>query len=153
MLNNIKTQINSYVVNFPEDRFEKKSLDGELIDFDNCLNGLMPMGWKLDITYFFINTEQPGITKKQQTINSDKQYRTTFLLPIPSLSEVSYGLERGRFPNHAKPSLLYDSYLYKNIDFQKYLSMMDMLLASMSVCIRLLMEKGIKIDGKIHKFQ
>ena len=83
MLNNIKTQINSYVVNFPEDRFEKKSLDGELIDFDNCLNGLMPMGWKLDITYFFINTDHAGITKKQQTINSDKQYRTTFLLPIP----------------------------------------------------------------------
>ncbi|WP_028601119.1 Imm9 family immunity protein [Ottowia thiooxydans] len=153
MLNKINTHIHSYVVNFPENDFEKKILDDELAELDNCLSDLMPVGWKLDITYFFINTDHTGITKKQQTINSDKQYRSTFLLPIPSIDEVSYGLKKSRFPKHAKPSLLYDSYLHENIDFQKYTSLTNMLLGSMSVCTRLFMEKGIKIDGKIHKFK
>ena len=98
MLKNINTFLNSSVVNFPDEAFEKKNIDLAFDELDKILDSVAMDEWKLSLTYFFIHADHTGVAKRQRTNTSDRFYEFTLLMPIPCIDDVPYGLRKNRFP-------------------------------------------------------
>jgi hypothetical protein len=153
MLTNIKTYTTSYVIDLPDERFPRAETDELFNDLDAKMNNLPLRDWKLAITYFFVNTDHTGVTKKQRTVATDKEYSYTILMPVPEVKLVEYGLQKKSFQKYHDDKLLYDAYFYEMVDFKKYKSLKDLFIDCAKQSIDILVNKGIRINGKLTKLK
>lgn len=151
MLKNINTFLNSSVVNFPDEVFEKKNIDLAFDELDKILDSVAMDDWKLSLTYFFIHTDHTGVAKRQRTNTSDRFYEFTLLMPIPCIDDVPYGLRKNRFPKNHHENLLRDSYICGELNFSAYHSLSELFFESAKICQSILIKKGLRTNGRVVK--
>ena len=143
MLKNINTFLNSSVVNFPDEAFEKKNIDLAFDELDKILDSVSMDDWKVSLTYFFIHSDHTGVAKRQRTNTSDRFYEFTLLMP--------YGLRKNRFPKNHHENLLRDSYICGELNFSAYHSLSELFFESAKICQSILIKKGLRTNGRVVK--
>ena len=149
MLKNIKTTTSSDVIYFPDISFRESVFDQALMSLDEALDGVIEEGWKLSIKYFFINYEKTGITKRQQTIPADREFRFAFLMPVPGLKQSAYGLSEKLFPKIDKSKVLESAYALEVVNFAEFTSLNELFFSCVEKNVKLLRQKGVKLGNAL----
>ena len=149
MLKNIKTTTSSDVIYFPDISFRESVFDQALMSLDEALDGVIEEGWKLSIKYFFINYEKTGITKRQQTIPADREFRFAFLMPVPGLKQSAYGLSEKLFPKIDKSKVLESAYALEVVNFTEFTSLNELFFSCVEKNVKLLRQKGVKLGNAL----
>ena len=149
MLKNIKTTTSSDVIYFSDISFRESVFDQALMSLDEALDGVIEEGWKLSIKYFFINYEKTGITKRQQTIPADREFRFAFLMPVPGLKQSAYGLSEKLFPKIDKSKVLESAYSLEFVNFTEFTSLNELFFSCVEKNVKLLRQKGVKLGNAL----
>ena len=147
MLKNIKTTTSSDVIYFPDISFRESVFDQALMSLDEALDGVIEEGWKLSIKYFFINYEKTGITKRQQTIPADREFRFAFLMPVHGLKQSAYGLSEKLFPKIDKSKVLESAYM--GVNFAGFTLLNELFFSCVEKNVKLLRQKGVKLGNAV----
>lgn len=106
--------------------------------------------WRILISVLSLPTNKIGVLKQSRRYPSDKEYEISIAIPIPSDSQVLYGLAKVK-NDFFKP--LNEKFYILEPNFENYDDLYGYIFESSKRAIDLAFTKGIVCGGKKIKFQ
>jgi Immunity protein 9 len=137
----------SSILLFPSMDYGQNEIDQYI---ENAVLGKLDVSiapeWTLIFCLHFCKSDWIGVFKRGITYPSTKEKGVTIAIPIPTIDQISYGLEKKRFL--ARPPLDAAKYWTLSVDYAKYESLKDFILESAKRGIDEAFKQGITVDGK-----
>ncbi|MGL4234039.1 MAG: Imm9 family immunity protein [Casimicrobium sp.] len=147
----IKRTSASSIFQFPDTDYGQKKID-EYIESTvlGRLDLTMVPEWTLTFCFHFCKSDWIGVFKRGVTYASTKEKEVTVAIPIPTVDQAPYGLDKKRFA--MRPPLDATKFWTLPVEYSKYESLQEFILESAKRGIDEAFKQGVAVSGKKIKY-